>query len=70
MAKLEDNFNKLETIIDKLENGDKGLEESFKLYEQGMKLLAQCNSEIDKVEKKLIILQEESNETADEQENM
>ncbi len=67
MAKLEDNFNKLETIIDKLENGDKGLEESFKLYEQGMKLLAQCNSDIDKVEKKLIILQEESDETTDEQ---
>lgn len=67
MAKLEDNFNKLETLIDKLENGDKGLEESFKLYEQGMKLLAQCNSDIDKVEKKLIILQEESDETTDEQ---
>ena len=42
----------------------------IKLYEQGMKLLAQCNSEIDRVEKKLIILQEEADETADGQENM
>ena len=64
MAKLEDNLKKLEDIIDNLENEETGLEESFKLYEQGMKLVSQCNGEIDKVEKKIIILQEASNEAA------
>ncbi len=58
MAKLEDNFNKLEAIVDKLENEEMTLEESFKAYEQGMKLLSDCNKEIDKVEKKIIVLQE------------
>jgi len=67
MAKLEENFDKLEGIIDRLENEETGLEEAFKIYEQGMKLLSQCNGEIDKVEKKLIVLQEAANETADEQ---
>jgi len=66
MAKLEENFVKLEGILDKLENEEIGLEESFKIYEQGMKILSQCNSEIDKVEKKLIVLQEAADETADE----
>ena len=59
MAKLEDNFEKLEAIIDKLESDETGLEESFKIYEQGMKILAQCNSEIDKVEKKVLKLMED-----------
>ena len=66
MAKLEDNLKKHEDIIDNLENEETGLEESFKLYEQGMKLVSQCNGEIDKVEKKIIILQEASNEAANE----
>ena len=66
MAKLEDNLKKLEEIIDTLENEDTGLEQSFKIYEQGMKLVAACNGEIDKVERKLIVLQEASDETIDE----
>lgn len=60
MAKLEDNFEKLEKYIDQLENEELSLEESFKIYEQGMKLLAECNKDIDKVEKKLIVLKEGS----------
>lgn len=57
MAKLEDNFKKLENCIDQLENEELPLEEAFKVYETGMKLLATCNKDIDKVEKKLVMLQ-------------
>ena len=63
MAKLEENFKKLEELIETMENDELSLEESFKMYEQGMKSLAACNKDIDKVEKKLIILKEGTDET-------
>ncbi len=56
MAKLEDDFKKLEKIIESMENNELSLEEAFKAYEEGVKLVAECNEQIDKVEKQLIIL--------------
>lgn len=53
---LEENFKQLEGMIEKLEDKDIGLEESFSLYEQGMKLLKQCNDQIDGVEKKVMVM--------------
>lgn len=53
---LEDNFRQLEEMIEKLEDKEIGFEESFSLYEQGMKLLKQCNDQIDKVEKKVMVM--------------
>lgn len=53
---LEESFGKLENIVDELQRGDMTLEESFKKYEEGMKLIKSCNASIDKVEKKLIVL--------------
>lgn len=62
--KLEEAFDKLNTIVEALEKPDVSLEDSFTFYQEGMKLLKKCNDSIDKVEKKLIILSEsgESNE--------
>lgn len=56
---LEESFGRLENIIDELQCGDMTLEESFKKYEEGMKLIKSCNASIDKVEKKLIVLENE-----------
>ncbi|HHT57819.1 MAG TPA: exodeoxyribonuclease VII small subunit [Herbinix luporum] len=56
--KLEEAFEKLDTIIEELEKPDTSLENSFALYQEGMKLLKACNDSIDKVEKELIILSE------------
>jgi exodeoxyribonuclease VII small subunit len=53
---LEASFEELNDIISKLEKEEISLEESFKLYQDGMQLLKNCNSSIDKVEKQLIIL--------------
>ena len=39
-----------------LENGDVSLEDSFKLYNEGMKLIQNCNQQLDKVEKKIVVL--------------
>ena len=53
---LEQSFEKLEQIIGNLENGDVSLEDSFKLYNEGMKLIQSCNQQLDKVEKKIVVL--------------
>ena len=62
--KLEEAFEQLNHIVDALEKPDVSLEDSFSLYQEGMKLLKDCNNSIDKVEKQLIILSEngETNE--------
>lgn len=62
--KLEELFDRLNKVIGELEKPDISLESSFELYQEGVKLLKACNDSIDKVEKQLIILNEngESNE--------
>lgn len=52
---LEENFQKLDTIMDKL-SGDISLEEAFAMYAEGMELVKQCNDQIDLVEKKVLVL--------------
>lgn len=56
---LEDLFGQLEDTIQKMEKEEISLEDSFQLYHKGMNLLKQCNDKIDKVEKKMLILDEE-----------
>lgn len=56
---LEESFQQLDEIIAKLEREEVSLEESFALYNQGMTALKECNTAIDAVEKKLIVLNEE-----------
>lgn len=60
---LEESFDRLDDIIDQLQSGDMTLESSFKKYEEGMKLIKNCNDAIDKVEKKLIVLENGEDET-------
>lgn len=55
---LEEAFEQLEGIIEKLEDPEISLEDSFKQYESGMELLKKCNQQIDKVEKKIQVLNE------------
>jgi len=55
---LEEKFAGLEEIIARLESEDIPLEEAFTAYSQGMTLLAQCNDQIDRVEKQVLKLGE------------
>lgn len=55
---LETSMEELNQVIARLETGDISLEDSFLLYQEGMKLLKSCNDAIDRVEKKLIVLEE------------
>ena len=55
---LEESLAKLEQVMEELGSPELTLEESFAKYKQGMDLLMQCNKAIDKVEKELMILEE------------
>lgn len=61
---LEEAFLKLEETVCALEQEDISLEKSFRIYKEGMELLKKCNQAIDKVEKQVLVLNEdgESNE--------
>lgn len=59
---LEDNFLKIEDILKNLESGSLSLEESFKQYSDGVKLVKECKSMIDTVEKQLITINEDGSE--------
>ena len=59
---IEESFEQLDTIIGSLQQGDLSLEESFQKYEEGMKLIKHCSYTIDKVEKKLEIIEQEETE--------
>lgn len=56
---IEEAFVTLEEAIKKLEDRDTTLEESFQTYQQGMELLKLCNEKVDKIEKKVLAMNED-----------
>ena len=59
---LQDIFMQLDAVIEGMEKEDVSLEESFELYHKGMDMLKLCNERIDKVEKKMLLLDDEGEE--------
>jgi|P1105metagenome_2_1110788.scaffolds.fasta_scaffold10648_2 exodeoxyribonuclease VII small subunit len=55
---IEESFARLDEILEKMEDEETGLEDSFRLYEEGLRLIRHAESGIDKVEKKIRILNE------------
>ena len=55
---LEENFERLDQMLQQLEQEDLPLEEAFKTYTSGMAVLKQCNEQIDRVEKQVLKLTE------------
>ncbi len=56
---LEEAFEELEKLLERLNDREVPLEESFQLYQKGMKLLKLCNDRIDRVEKQMLVIDEE-----------
>ena len=56
MATFEESLKNLEGIVAQLERGDLPLEDSIKMFEEGMRLSAQCKQELDSAENKVQIL--------------
>lgn len=55
---IEEKFDRLEELLDKIEDDETGLELSFTLYEEGVGLIKSIEADIDKVEKRIKILEE------------
>ena len=56
---LEEAFTRLQETIENLEKDEITLEQSFQEYQKGMLLVKKCNEIIDKVEKKVLVLNED-----------
>ena len=56
---LEEAFEQIEEVISHLETEEITLEQSFQEYNRGMKLLQHCNETIDRVEKKVLQINED-----------
>lgn len=56
---LENMMDELDNCVKQLENSDISLEDSFHIYEKGMEYVKLCNERIDKVEKKVLLLEED-----------
>ncbi len=55
---IEESLIEIQQIIDTMEQGGQTLEEALASYETGIKLIRSCGRQIDKVEKKIRILNE------------
>ena len=56
---LEELFARAEALIGQMEEPELPLEEAFAAYEQGMKIIRACNSRIDQVEQKMLVMNAE-----------
>ena len=55
---LDEMFEKLDSVLAGMEE-ETSLEDSFRLYHQGMDMLKMCSEKIDRIEKQILILDEE-----------
>ncbi len=55
---IEENFEELENIITKMQSDEITLENSFELYNKGLGLVQNCNSQIEKIEKQIKVIEE------------
>ena len=62
---MDEAFKQLQAVLEKMESGELGLEESFKPYEEGLGLVKLCSSKLDEIEKKMIILENRTEENED-----
>ena len=53
---FEKKLSRLEEIVDKMEAGDQALEESLKMFEEGVKLVRDCQTQLNADEQKVKVL--------------
>lgn len=47
--KFEDNLKKLEALVGKMESGEIGLDEMIKSFEEGRKLVTECQKDLESI---------------------
>ena len=63
---FEESLEKLEEIVDLLESGEHPLEKSLELFKEGVKLVKDCNSKLESIEKSVKILVAKDGEMVEE----
>ena len=53
---FEKKLNRLEEIVGKMETGELSLDDSLKMFEEGVKLSRECNSQLAQAEQKVKLL--------------
>ena len=53
---FEEKMHRIEEIVNALERGDAALEDSLALFEEGTKLVKECNAELVSAEQKVVKL--------------
>ena len=56
---LDEMMDALGQLIEKMESGEESLEGTFAMYEEGLRLVKECNLTIDRVEKDVLKLEED-----------
>lgn len=59
---FEDAVENLDIVVKKLSEPELSLEEAFNSYEEGIQLLKHCNETIDKVEKQVMLINDNGEE--------
>ena len=51
--KFEDNLKKLEGLVGKMESGELNLDEMIKAFEEGRKLVTDCQKDLDSIRQRI-----------------
>ena len=51
--KFEDNLKKLEGLVGKMESGEMNLDEMIKAFEEGRKLVTECQKDLDAIRQRI-----------------
>lgn len=51
--KFEDNLKKLEGLVGKMESGEMNLDEMIKAFEDGRKLVGECQAELESIRQRI-----------------
>ncbi len=62
---FEEKLGELEQLVTRMEEGELGLEESLQTFEQGVKLVKQCQQALAQAEQKIKVLVSADGETED-----
>ncbi|AKL95302.1 exodeoxyribonuclease VII small subunit [Clostridium aceticum] len=58
----EKSIKRLEEVVQQLENKELSLEDSLKLFQEGIDLYRNCNTKLNEIEEKVMIILEENGE--------
>ena len=51
--KFEDNLKKREGLVDKMESGEMNLDEMIKAFEEGRKLVTECQKDLESIRQRI-----------------